>query len=189
MGVSATVPAAPTPNVAVIAVHGVAYHAAGASANAMADLLLSLPTAPAGAVRWYSSFDSQTIHLPLQPTRLEKKAAAPARTRIDKIFAFLQERSVNFATLLDNWTSQRGRPGEEWLGTNSCGCCCRITSEAPTATPTSPRGWQDSVPRMRRGAKRMYTCMRHTGPIWRGPRTHCSAFFRRYFSSCSTSAV
>ena len=116
MGVSATVPAAPTPNVAVIAVHGVAYHAAGASANAMADLLLSLPTAPAGAVRWYSSFDSQTIHLPLQPTRLEKKAAAPARTRIDKIFAFLQERSVNFATLLDIWTSQRGRPGRGMVG-------------------------------------------------------------------------
>jgi hypothetical protein len=116
MGASATVPAAPTPKVAVIAVHGVAYHEPGASANAMADLLLSLPTAPRGAARSYSSFDSQTIHMPLQPTRLEKKAPAPAKTLIDKMFAFLQERSVNFATLLDAWTSQRGKPAHGVIG-------------------------------------------------------------------------
>src|SRR5437016_11914251 len=68
-----TVVAPPPQKVAVIAVHGVAYHAPGASANAMADLLLSLPNplrSPVGAPRNYSAFEAEAIQVPIQPVRV-----------------------------------------------------------------------------------------------------------------------
>src|SRR3979490_484278 len=54
------------PRVAVIGVHGVAHHEPCATANAMADLLLSLPAKDRDASRHYDSFRSVGIRVPVQ---------------------------------------------------------------------------------------------------------------------------
>jgi hypothetical protein len=121
--------APPPPKVAVIAVHGVGYHAPGASANAMADLLLSLPsplTSPMDAPRSYSAFEADTIQVPVQPAvnvrtdpMLEQRLEQ--RTQIRRPFAFLQERSANFAAYLTDRvratraTAAPGSVGNEFM--------------------------------------------------------------------------
>ncbi len=98
--------AIPPPKVAVIAVHGVAYHAPGASANAMADLLLSLPnplTNPVGAPRNYSAFETEAIQVPIQPVQVWTYGLPGAATWVGKRFAFLQEASANFALSLEKF--------------------------------------------------------------------------------------
>jgi hypothetical protein len=105
-----TAPAA-SRKVAIIAVHGVAYHDPGASASAMADLLCSLPTtprAPSGAPRDYSSFESETIHMPLQPVAVWTYPLPGAATRFGRFFEFLQEGSTSLAAYLRKWVRTTG---------------------------------------------------------------------------------
>src|ERR1700685_3127570 len=64
---SAPTPTAHVPRVAVIGVHGMPHHDPGATANAMADLLLSLPANDHDAARSFPSFQSVGIQMPLQP--------------------------------------------------------------------------------------------------------------------------
>src|SRR5712691_3581782 len=117
---------APAPKVALIAVHGVGYHSPGASANAMADLLHSLPAppervSPLGPARTYTVFEADAIHIPLQPVRVWTYPLPVSRTRIGKI---LQERSASFAAYLEQWaewarargaTLARGSVGNEFM--------------------------------------------------------------------------
>jgi hypothetical protein len=56
---------ADAPRVAVVGVHGVAHHDPGATANAMADVLLSLPANDRNAPRYFPSFQSVGIRVPL----------------------------------------------------------------------------------------------------------------------------
>jgi hypothetical protein len=84
------------PRVAVIGVHGVAHHEPCATANAMADLLLSLPARDHDDTRYYDSFHSVGIQVPLQ--RLEVTPLAQRRTGLAKKFS-LQETSAEVANL------------------------------------------------------------------------------------------
>jgi hypothetical protein len=77
----------------------------------MADLLLSLPAKDHDAPRYYDSFRSTGIRVPLQrlPVRLATKRRA--QTWFGKIFAFLQEKSADFA-YLGAQHAQRLRAGQ-----------------------------------------------------------------------------
>jgi hypothetical protein len=89
----------PVPRVAVIGVHGIGYHAAGATENAMSDLLLSLPAKNHSAPRAYDSFRSVGIQIPLQPLVVSPTPKVESKTPFGKMFSFLQEQSANFAAL------------------------------------------------------------------------------------------
>jgi len=111
-----------TPRVAVIGVHGVAYHAPGATANAMSGLLLSLPADDNGAPRFYDSFRAEGIQVPLQPLLVYRADTPPPATWFGRIFAFLQERSTDFAHLgskhaagVKGQSVARGSAGHEFM--------------------------------------------------------------------------
>src|SRR5712691_391 len=80
--------------VAVIAVHGVAYHAPGASADAISELLLGLPAERDGKL--YSPLAAETVHIPLQPLVIEKEKRLERREGgwLSRLLSFLQERTV-----------------------------------------------------------------------------------------------
>jgi len=81
------------PRVAVIGVHGVAHHDPGATANAMADLLLSLPADKHDDRRYYDSFRACGIQVPLQRLSVGAPVSVPSLGT----FGFLQETSAEFA--------------------------------------------------------------------------------------------
>jgi len=89
-----SVTATHTPRVAVVGVHGVAYHAPGSTANAMADLLLSIPAQNHGDPRHYDPFRAVGIQIPLQ--RLDVGDVAQGNNGFAKKFS-LQETSAEFA--------------------------------------------------------------------------------------------
>lgn len=106
--------------VAVIGVHGVAHHDPGETANAMADLLLSLPPFDPTAAekscegrkqRAFEHFDSHGLHVQLQPVCIhneERIDPAPIKWfRWLKWWLRLQEGSYKFAR------SQRGGTGRD----------------------------------------------------------------------------
>jgi len=112
----------PVPRVAVIGVHGVAHHDPGATANAMADLLLSLPASDHDAPRYYGSFRSSGIQVPLQRLRVRSADTIRTPTRLAKTFAFLQERSSDLAymgtqhaALSPGQNIARGSSGREYM--------------------------------------------------------------------------
>jgi hypothetical protein len=84
------------PRVAVIGVHGVAHHDPGATANAMADLLLSLPATNHDQPRYYDGFHAVGIQVPLQ--RLSVSPMVQGPTGFAEKFS-LQETSAEFAYL------------------------------------------------------------------------------------------
>jgi hypothetical protein len=98
------------PRVAVIGVHGIGYHAAGATENAMSDLLLSLPAKNHSAPRAYDSFRSVGIQIALQPLVVSPTAKVQSKTWFGKMFSFLQEQSANFASLGTEYA--RNNPGQ-----------------------------------------------------------------------------
>lgn len=108
--------------VAVVGVHGVANHAPGATANAMADLLLSLPATDHNARRYFSGFQSVGLQVPLQPLAVyAPEPELPARTRFGRVFGFLQEESADFARSTRGYASgapnsaKRGFAGHEFM--------------------------------------------------------------------------
>jgi hypothetical protein len=86
------------PRVAVVGVHGIGHHEAGATVNAMADLLMSLPSYdpehpnPARPSD-YQAFRSIGIQIPLQPVQVTKGEAPEKR----KLSESLTEGSAVFA--------------------------------------------------------------------------------------------
>jgi hypothetical protein len=110
------------PRVAVIGVHGVAHHDPGATENAMADLLLSLPADDHGAARYYDSFRAVGIQVPLQPLLVHRAQMPAPKTWFDRMFAFLQEQSADFAylgnhhaALREGASVARGSAGHEYM--------------------------------------------------------------------------
>jgi hypothetical protein len=108
----------PPRRVAIIGVHGVAHHDPGETANAMADLLLSLPSydpreningherscAEVNPPRQFTPFTSMGIQLPLQPICIDEKKRVEARYKKPRLkfhkepfFKFPQEGSAEFA--------------------------------------------------------------------------------------------
>jgi hypothetical protein len=85
--------------VAVIGVHGVAHHDPGSTANAMADLLLSLPAKNHDSPRDYDSFRSVGIQVPLQRLIVGETTKVPREGWFAKAFSFLQEKSAEFAIM------------------------------------------------------------------------------------------
>jgi hypothetical protein len=74
------------PRVAVVGVHGIGAHAAGATADAMADLLLSLPSYNPDVPnptrsRYYEAFRAMGIQIPLQPVKVNNavRNASPGK--------------------------------------------------------------------------------------------------------------
>ena len=113
--------------VAVIGVHGVARHEPGATANAMSDLLLSLPSfnpktaepkegravCAQNASREFEPFESVGIQIPLQPVCVEKAWEKPT---YNKFFKWFQEGSTRFARGISgkNLGQIRGETGRRW---------------------------------------------------------------------------
>ena len=93
----------PVPRVAVVGVHGIAHHDPGATANAMANLLLSLPSfnpeRPDEAhPRYYETFRAVGIQIPLQPVRVDRpRKTAEAQKKSARALRVYEERSANFA--------------------------------------------------------------------------------------------
>jgi hypothetical protein len=91
-------PKAHVSRIAVIGVHGVGHHEPGATAKAMADLLLSLPANDHDTPRYFTSFQSVGIQLPLQPLAVYPPAEEDKpHTTFGQSFEFLQEESASFA--------------------------------------------------------------------------------------------
>jgi|SRR5579864_3758696 len=112
--------------IAVIGVHGVAHHDPGETANAMADLLLSLPPfdpQKAGTPcierppREFDHFDSQGLQIALQPVCVnDADRVTPKRNQFVPTWFRLQEGSYKFAL---HWAAQkikpaRGAAGRSW---------------------------------------------------------------------------
>src|SRR5947207_6253165 len=93
--------------VAIIGVHGVAHHDPGETANAMADLLLSLPSfhpKEAGKpceeqeMREFDHFDSKGVQIPLKPVCInEEERITPKRNESIWSSFRLQEGSYKLA--------------------------------------------------------------------------------------------
>lgn len=109
--------------VAVIGVHGVAHHDPGATANAMADMLLSLPPFDPKKIdlscdkrpeREFEQFQSVGIHVPLQPVCL--KAEEKVEPEFNKAVSWLQEGSAKFARAISEKKlgTVRGQIGRQW---------------------------------------------------------------------------
>jgi hypothetical protein len=88
--------------VAVIAVHGVAYHEPGSSANAVSELLLGLPQS-VGAN--YGPFAAETVHIPLKPLSVEPLIQPPKGNLLNRFFDRFRERTVY---LTRAWRSAEG---------------------------------------------------------------------------------
>lgn len=113
--------------VAVIGVHGVARHEPGATANAMADLLLSLPSfdpktaepkegravCAQNAPREFEPFESVGIQIPLQPVCVKEPWEKPKYHRFSKWF---QEGSTRFARGIEgrHLEERPGATGRRW---------------------------------------------------------------------------
>jgi hypothetical protein len=81
-----------TKRVSVIAVHGVAYHAPGASARAVCDLAAGL--SPEQIHTKYGPFDEDTIHIPLRPLEVPRLHPPTSQGLIDRILDRFRERTV-----------------------------------------------------------------------------------------------
>jgi hypothetical protein len=110
------------PRVAIVGVHGVAHHDPGATANAMADLLLSLPANDHDALRYFPSFQSVGIQVPLQPLVVYPPAEEDKpHTRFGRSLEFLQEESAGFARTTRGYATgapegaTRGFVGHEFM--------------------------------------------------------------------------
>jgi hypothetical protein len=88
--------------VAVIAVHGVAYHEPGSSANAVSELLLGLPQS-GGAT--YGPFAAETVHIPLKPLSVEPLVQPPKGNLLNRFVDRFRERTVY---LTRAWRSAQG---------------------------------------------------------------------------------
>ena len=111
-----------TPRVAVVGVHGVAHHDAGATVNAMADLLLSLPARDHDARRYFPSFQAAGIQVPLQPLAVYPPAEEDKpHTKFGQRLEFLQEESASFARTTMGYATglpegtTRGFAGHEFM--------------------------------------------------------------------------
>ncbi len=91
-----TSPAKRIPRVAVVGVHGVGPHLAGATENAMADLLFSLPATHPSHPRYYGFFRSVGVQIPLQPVRV-KEPAPPRKKGFARVLNLYEEPSARFA--------------------------------------------------------------------------------------------
>ena len=89
--------------VAIVAVHGVAYHEPGASANAMSELLLGLPE-ERGAK--YGPFAAETVHIPLHPLSVEPLVQPPEGGLFNRFLDRFRERTVY---LTRGWRSAGGK--------------------------------------------------------------------------------
>ncbi len=105
----------PPQRVAIIGVHGVGDHAPGATANAIADLLLSLPSYEPGAPtpsahKQFSPFDSTSLRIPAEPVLLTKAQREKADSRdIERSWWDAWDES---STDFGNWLSRRSRADE-----------------------------------------------------------------------------
>lgn len=80
-----------TERVAVVAVHGVAYHEPGSSANAVSELLLGLPEED-GRPR-YAPIKAETLHIPLHPLAVKKRLEPVKPGLFQWFFGGLEERT------------------------------------------------------------------------------------------------
>jgi len=106
--------------IAVVGVHGIGHHEPGATADAMADLLLSLP--PYGSDRqgsndtsYYDSFRSVGIHIPLRPVKVLPQEIG---TREPRLLSVYEEKSTTFArkayAFVGKHSLERGQTGNEY---------------------------------------------------------------------------
>jgi hypothetical protein len=96
--------------VAIIAVHGVAYHEPGASANAMSELLLGLP---AGGRARYGPFAAETVHVPLHPLNVAPLVQPPKGGLLNQFLDRFRERTVYLTRAWRNAGGKRQLVGEK----------------------------------------------------------------------------
>ena len=107
------------PRVAIVGVHGVGAHAAGASENAMADLLFSLPADQPLAARFFGFFREVGVQIPLQPVKVVERHPEPETRGAARLIDLYQEQSTKFAELVASYGKttkrvERGKAGNEF---------------------------------------------------------------------------
>jgi hypothetical protein len=114
-------PDPPARRVAVIGVHGVAHHDPGATANAMADLLLSLPADHHDHPRNYDSFRAVGIQVPLQRLDVGPAEAVQDKNSMASKFSFREKsaefaaKGAQFAPKAPGKSAQRGQAGQAYM--------------------------------------------------------------------------
>jgi hypothetical protein len=108
------------PRVAIVGVHGVGAHAAGATEDAMANLLFSLPATEPSTSRYFGFFRSVGVQIPLQPVQVkplpvERKTGLAARA-----MNLYEEQSTKFAELATDYGKknkvvERGKAGNTFM--------------------------------------------------------------------------
>jgi hypothetical protein len=108
------------PRVAIVGVHGVGEHAAGATEDAMANLLFSLPATEPSTSRYFGFFRSVGVQIPLQPVQVkplpvERKTGFAARA-----MNLYEEQSTKFAELATDYVKsnkvvERGKTGNWYM--------------------------------------------------------------------------
>ncbi len=95
------------PRVAIIGVHGIAHHDPGATADAMADLLLSIPpynpmAADLLAEKYFAGFRSIGIQIPLKPVLIDPQKRVDTLNDgvLHPLVKGLQEESAEFSRAL-----------------------------------------------------------------------------------------
>jgi hypothetical protein len=104
------------PRVAIVGVHGVGAHAAGATEDAMANLLFSLPATDPSASRHFDFFRSVGVQIPLQPVQA-KPLPVERKTGLAALY---EEQSTKFAELATDYGKknkvvERGKAGNTFM--------------------------------------------------------------------------
>jgi len=108
------------PRVAIVGVHGVGAHAAGATENAMADLLFSLPATQPSDSRYYGFFRSVGVQIPLQPVEVKEPRPPHRKGFAARIANLYEEPSTRFAEVATaygerNKIVERGAAGKGFM--------------------------------------------------------------------------
>src|SRR6185503_4888356 len=99
-------PATRRPHVAVVAVHGIGDHDAGASARSIAQLLLRLRQPHLSEDNRYTSFKSVGLAIPLKKAHIASDTHVRSRSWVRELRAAFQERSDAVDILRDKMRAE-----------------------------------------------------------------------------------
>src|SRR5262245_33524254 len=111
-------PAARRPHVAVVAVHGIGDHEAGASARSIAQLLLRVRQRNRADENRYTSFRSVGLDIPVKKAYVSTGTHAGSRNWMARLRARFQERSDSVDVLRAKVRHGKGTEAEMLRGTD-----------------------------------------------------------------------
>ncbi|MGA7791411.1 MAG: hypothetical protein WCA19_00140 [Candidatus Acidiferrales bacterium] len=142
--------------IAVVAVHGVAYHEPGSSANAVSELLLGLPKG--GGSPRYAPIQAETLHIPLHPLEIHKPLKPGELGLVQKKFEAIEERT--------SFLTREWRTSERIEETNT-----KVADDFMRLTLQDYRGANPKKPKDARDASAYNTTRLRTTRVGQGPGT------------------